>query len=1199
MLAMACLFGQVGIGQTSNGFLDFGTTASGTAATTANTGFSGVRVGSGGGGFTIQNPGQSIGTAGELRGIAPTGGSVNSVGIASAQYGTAATTFTVSFEMHLSGGASGIWYFFAGNGGSFAAAQTTGFTGADVFTGLRWTFAASNAIVTNNRNGGSWNATGLTGTPFAQNTAYYVTIIGNNSASTVNYGASSAYSVASGTYDLWLNGTLVGDNLANGDISANTSINAFRFYGESSTANVATLALDNIRWYNTCVLPPTHLTLVGVPSSGVTGTNLSSYTAEAHSGSTSGPVANSFVGAITVSKASGPGTISGTLGPNAVAGVATYSNTQFSSAGAYTISAAAAAPVVNSAASGTITITDPPPVPTVSSFTPTSGFAGSSIVITGTNFTGVTAVQFGGTNAASFTVDNSTQITAVVGVGTTGTVSVTNANGTGTSAGTYTFNGYISAQPGDFNTGSTWQGGNVPGTGAAVTIAHDVTLPGNVTVGNLDLFAGSLSIGANTLTINGTVSRTSGNLAGGNTSNLIIGGTAGSLFFDGTGTNNYLSSLTINNGASATLGNALNITAFDGTSEGVLTVTGTGTLASAGFLTIKSNATGTARIAAGRTTGGYITGDVSVERFIPQNSSKSWRLLASNTIGQTLNEAWQEGAVGGMVNPNPGFGTMIPAGASITTSLGTAQAAGFDTLAPGVSLFKYNPATDVLDPVTATNTGDISSEQGYFIFIRGNRGPGQFGSGAPASSTVLRSKGTLFTGDQTAVATGAQNYALMRNPYPSRIDMREIVRGVNLVDAFQVWDAKLGGAFGVGGFQTFNKSDNDYIVTPGNGSYGPNGSVHNFIESGAAFYIQSVSNISGNTAQVVEAAKASASSNNSFRPLAGQGRIAFNLYANNAGNFDGVDGGLVFFDNAFSNAVDINDVRKSFNFNENFGIVRDNIQLVVEKRESANINDTIFFSMGQMRQLGYRLDIQATAIDPLLTTAVLEDRYTNTSTTLDLGMLNSYSFTVDANPASKAANRFRVVFRQSSVVPVTFVSIKAAQAGKNIVVDWNVANELNVTRYEVERSADGSNFDKKGAVTAMKLTAYSWIDENIANGYNYYRIKSVDNNGRVKYSQTAKVMIGGKAGIVVSPNPAVQGGSVNIRFTDQQAGKYGIKITNIAGQTVYNRQLLHNGGSSSQSFVLPSGLVKGLYQLEIVAPDNTRSTEKLVISQVN
>jgi hypothetical protein len=331
--------------QTPNGFLDFGNAASGTAATTGNTGFGGVRVGSGGGGFTIQNPGLGIGSLGEVRAIAPTSTSINSIGLTSTEYGTAASTFTINFDLTLSGGSSGTWYFFAGNGSGYGSAQSTGFTGSETFTGLRWIFGASGAVTTENRAGGSW--AGVSGSPFMQSMSYNVSIIGNNSASAVTYGAGGVFSVGAGKYDLWVNGTLAGDDLSKALLASASNINAFRFYGESSTGNAAQLALDNVRWYNSVVLPPTHLWLSGVPTTGTASTNLASFTAQARSGNMAGPLANLYTGAITLSKASGSGAISGTLNQAAVGGIVTYSDVQFNSADTYTVTASATSPIVS------------------------------------------------------------------------------------------------------------------------------------------------------------------------------------------------------------------------------------------------------------------------------------------------------------------------------------------------------------------------------------------------------------------------------------------------------------------------------------------------------------------------------------------------------------------------------------------------------------------------------------------------------------------------------------------------------------------------------------------------------------------------------------------------------------------------------------------------------------------------------------
>ena len=71
--------------------------------------------------------------------------------------------------------------------------------------------------------------------------------------------------------------------------------------------------------------------------------------------------------------------------------------------------------------------------PTVTGLSPTSGPAagGTSVTITGTGFTGATAVKFGATAATSFTVVNATQITAVTAAGTRHRdVTVTTPDGT-------------------------------------------------------------------------------------------------------------------------------------------------------------------------------------------------------------------------------------------------------------------------------------------------------------------------------------------------------------------------------------------------------------------------------------------------------------------------------------------------------------------------------------------------------------------------------------------------------------------------------------------------------------------------------------------------------------------------------------------------------------------------------------------------
>jgi hypothetical protein len=80
-----------------------------------------------------------------------------------------------------------------------------------------------------------------------------------------------------------------------------------------------------------------------------------------------------------------------------------------------------------------------PPPPAIADFTPTSGDIGTVVEVSGSGFTGASAVTFNNVAASQFTVVSDTQITATVPSGaTTGRIRVTTAGGTATSATDFT-----------------------------------------------------------------------------------------------------------------------------------------------------------------------------------------------------------------------------------------------------------------------------------------------------------------------------------------------------------------------------------------------------------------------------------------------------------------------------------------------------------------------------------------------------------------------------------------------------------------------------------------------------------------------------------------------------------------------------------------------------------------------------------------
>ena len=102
------------------------------------------------------------------------------------------------------------------------------------------------------------------------------------------------------------------------------------------------------------------------------------------------------------------------------------------------LSGASGATIDVGSGTGLIVDDDVPPAPTVSSFTPTKGPAGTVVSVSGQSFTGTTALTVGGVTA-SFTLVSDTLLTfSVPGNAKSGPIRVTNGTGTGTSAGSFT-----------------------------------------------------------------------------------------------------------------------------------------------------------------------------------------------------------------------------------------------------------------------------------------------------------------------------------------------------------------------------------------------------------------------------------------------------------------------------------------------------------------------------------------------------------------------------------------------------------------------------------------------------------------------------------------------------------------------------------------------------------------------------------------
>lgn len=228
---------------------------------------------------------------------------------------------------------------------------------------------------------------------------------------------------------------------------------------------------------------------------------------------------------------------------------------------------------------------------------------------------------------------------------------------------------------------------------------------------------------------------------------------------------------------------------------------------------------------------------------------------------------------------------------------------------------------------------------------------------------------------------------------------------------------------------------------------------------------------------------------------------------------------------------------------------------------------------------------------------------------LNLSLYNGTAWIMYPPSAQDNVNNFvrtsgltNVVFNeatlsQGQVVPVTLTNVKAYQKNSGVQVEWRAEQEINIEKYEVERSQNGRQFSSIGTIAAKGnsggVTDYSLYDAKPNSGINYYRLKITDNDGQVKYSSVLKVNIASGSGyITVYPNPAT-GNSIGLQINNLPKGIYTISVTNKAGQLIANKILNHLGGSATESVEFSKAIAAGVYHVRIMG-ESVNVTEEVI-----
>lgn len=170
----------------------------------------------------------------------------------------------------------------------------------------------------------------------------------------------------------------------------------------------------------------------------------------------------------------------------------------------------------------------------------------------------------------------------------------------------------------------------------------------------------------------------------------------------------------------------------------------------------------------------------------------------------------------------------------------------------------------------------------------------------------------------------------------------------------------------------------------------------------------------------------------------------------------------------------------------------------------------------------------------------------------------------------------------SVILPVVLTSFTASKSDNGVHLDFSTTNEVQLSSFAIERSADGASFDPIGTVPATAALSgnnlqnnYTFFDGKPLSSVNYYRLKMIDDDGGFTYSKIVTIKFDIGSAFSIFPNPVRDALNVQMQLP---AGTIVLQIMDALGRQLQEVSIQSTGAVFSTSLDV-SSLPKGLYYI--------------------
>jgi hypothetical protein len=185
-----------------------------------------------------------------------------------------------------------------------------------------------------------------------------------------------------------------------------------------------------------------------------------------------------------------------------------------------------------------------------------------------------------------------------------------------------------------------------------------------------------------------------------------------------------------------------------------------------------------------------------------------------------------------------------------------------------------------------------------------------------------------------------------------------------------------------------------------------------------------------------------------------------------------------------------------------------------------------------------------------------------------------------------------------AILPIRLLAFTAKADGNDkVLLNWITGKEINFHGFDIERSADGTNWQKIGTVDAHSNNAstnnYSFYDNHPLAGKNYYRLKMINVDGTFQYSDVRLIEWQAKnIWLRVTPNPVTD--HAVVQYILDKNEPVTLNVVDANGRKVVSKYIASNKGLNQMTIDDLGNLSPGVYVVVIATGSDVVSTKIMV-----